>query len=88
MLLQDNAKNMVHNQKVVGQRETALKNTMAFRAPISTNRKFKRGFRAAYGEVVKVEDVNNNIMKTRFGNTYILKMIKPVPAGSREPTTR
>ena len=38
MLLQDNAKNMVHNQKVVDQRETALKKIMAFRAPIQINK--------------------------------------------------
>ena len=58
MLLQDNAKKMQHNQKVADQREKALKQTMAFRAPISINRKFKRGFRAAYGPVEKVESVN------------------------------
>ena len=84
MLLQDNAANMVHNQKVVDQRETALKKTMAFRAPISINKKFKRGFRATYGPVEKVESVNKNIVKGRDGNTYSLKMIKPVPADSRE----
>ena len=84
MLLQDNAKNMVVNQKVVDQREDALKKTMAFRAPISVNRKFKRGFRAAYGPVVKAESVNKNIVKGRDGLFYSLKTIKPVPADSRE----
>ena len=36
MLLQDNAAKMQHNQKVVDQRERALKKTMAFRAPIQS----------------------------------------------------
>ena len=83
MLLQDNAKKMQHNQTVTDQREKALKQTMAFRAPISINRKFKRGFRAAYGPVEKVESVNKNIVKGKDGNTYSLKQIKPVPADSR-----
>ena len=82
MLLRDNAAKIQHNQKVVDRRESALKQTMAFRAPISINRKFKRGFRAAYGPVVKAEEVNKHIVRGRDGKIYNLKMIKPVPADS------
>ena len=80
MLLQDNADKMVLNQKVVDNREKALRTTMAFRAPISTNRRFKHGFRASYGPVEKVQSINKNIVKAVDGQTYSLKQIKPVPA--------
>ena len=83
MLLQDNARKMQHNQKVTDQREKALKETMAFRVPISINRKFKRGFRAAYGPVIKAEQVTKSFVRGQDGETYNPKMIKPVPTDSR-----
>ena len=70
MLLQDNARKMQHNQRVVDQKEKALKETMAFRAPISINRKFKRGFRAAYGPVVQAESVTKSFVRGQDGKTY------------------
>ena len=88
MLLQDNASNMVHNQKVVDQRETALKKTMAFRAPISINRKIKRGFELLMDRLstsrVSIRTLSEVAMETHT----VCKMVKPVPADSREPATR
>ena len=78
MLLQDNAKGMVQNQAVVDTRERALKKTNTFRAPISINRQFKRGFRAAYGDKIQVASIDKNIVKGKDGETYSLKQIKPV----------
>ena len=66
------------NQNVVDSREAVLKKTMAFRAPISTNRTFRRGFRASYGPVEKVTSIHKNIVKAANGQTYSLKQIKPV----------
>ena len=73
MLMQDNAKGMVKNQSVVDTRERALKKTNTFRAPISINRQFKRGFRAAYGDEIQVASIDKNIVKGQDGETYSLK---------------
>ena len=80
MLLQNNAKNMQINQKVADTREQALKKTNTYRAPLSIERQFKRGFRAAYGHKIQVESVDKNTVKGEDGETYSLKQIKPVAA--------
>ena len=59
---------------------THAKKTNVFRAPLSIQRKFKQGFRAAYGDKLQVESVDKNTVKGKDGETYSLKQIKPVAA--------
>eukprot|EP00969_Alexandrium_andersonii_P115084 5089067-Alexandrium_andersonii.AAC.1 len=49
MTMQDNARKLEHNQKLTNRRVAKLREAGAFRRPIGT-RRFKRGFRATYGE--------------------------------------
>ena len=55
LLQEDNAKKLKHNQDLFEKRKGRLEETEAFRRPIGGLNKFKRGFRASYGDVERVE---------------------------------
>ena len=51
MVLQDNALKLTHNQALTDRRTAKLREAGAFRRPLGGARKFRRGFRAQYGEL-------------------------------------
>jgi hypothetical protein len=83
MLQQDQAKNFRHNAKLTERQRARLESDGAFRAPLpgSTN-KFKRSFRATYGEVLRPQDVRGGIVTATDGSRHSLKQIRTVPVDS------
>ncbi|MCP3899441.1 MAG: hypothetical protein GY707_07000, partial [Desulfobacteraceae bacterium] len=81
MMLQDNAKKLQHNAALTQKRQANLRETNAFRAPLdNATSKFKRGFRATYGDVQRVAHVRGSTVTARDGKTYDLQKLKVVPA--------
>eukprot|EP00973_Karenia_brevis_P005268 721310-Karenia_brevis.AAC.1 len=61
MLDQDNARKLKHNQRVLEGRRKQLEEAGGFRRPLGGLDKFKRGFRASYGAVEKVDNVTGSL---------------------------
>jgi hypothetical protein len=83
LLQQDQAKNFRHNAKLTEQRQARLESDGAFRAPLpgSTN-KFKRSFRATYGEALRPQSIRGGIVIATDGSRHALKQIRTVPVDS------
>eukprot|EP00973_Karenia_brevis_P014531 1983335-Karenia_brevis.AAC.1 len=61
LLDQDNARKLQHNQQVLEGRRKQLEEAGGFRRPLGGLQKFKRGFRASYGNVEKVDNVTGSL---------------------------
>ena len=81
LTLQDNAEKTAHNTELLEKRKKALEGSMAFRRPKAIDKTFKRGFRAAYGDVEKATAIDGSTVRARRGNIDI-KRVQPVNAGS------
>jgi len=80
MLFKDNAKKIQHNQKLLERRTAQLEELGAFRAPLpDSTMKFKRGFKATYGEVEKVQKIEGSKV-TGDKTTMDIKLLLPVSA--------
>jgi hypothetical protein len=81
LVLQDNAHKLKHNQTVLKTRKTALEDAGAFRRPLGGLQQgaFRRGFKASYGPVEKVESVNGSTVKPQGGGDKVdIKRVMPV----------
>ena len=81
MVLQDNAQKLKHNQTVLKTRKTALEDAGAFRRPIGGLQQgaFRRGFKASYGPVEKVDTIEGSTVKPQGdGNNVDIKRVMPV----------
>ena len=80
MLMQDQARDLQHNKKITETKaKAALENT--FRPQVGVT-KFKRNYQATYGDPKTTAKVENGRVTATTGETYPLKQIKIVPAGS------
>ena len=84
MLLEDNTHKIKWNDDLAKTRQKALNRAgNSFRAPVAIDKKWtKRGFRATYGPVVRVADIENGWTTGLDNKRYDLKMVKPVRAGA------
>ena len=83
LLQQDQAKNFRHNDKLTEQRQARLESDGAFRAPLpGSTSKFKRSFRATYGEALRPRSVHGGIVTATDGSRHALKQIRTVPVDS------
>ena len=86
MLLQDNARALQHNQNKTDKKAATLQETREFRAPLpQATSKFKRSFQPTYGDVKKVQSISGSTVTAQDGFQIDLKLIKIVPANSKEP---
>ena len=86
MLLQDNARALQHNQNKTDKKAATLQETREFRAPLpQATSKFKRSFQPTYGDVKKVQSITGSTVTAQDGFQTDLKLIKIVPANSKEP---
>jgi len=89
MLFKDNAKKLQHNQKLLERRKSQLEEFGAFRAPLpDSTMKFKRGFKATYGEVERVARTDGSMITGDKGTKMDIKLLLPVSAdsGAAKPT--
>ncbi|HSG20481.1 MAG TPA: hypothetical protein VLA31_06895, partial [Burkholderiaceae bacterium] len=83
LLQQDQAKNFRHNARLTEQRQARLEADGAFRAPLpGSTSKFKRSFRATYGEALQPQSVRGGIVTATDGSRHALKQIRTVPVDS------
>jgi hypothetical protein len=83
LLQQDQAKNFRHNAKLTEQRQARLESDGAFRAPLpGSTSKFKRSFRATYGEALRPRSVQGGMVTATDGSRHALKAIRTVPVDS------
>ena len=83
LLQRDAAQAIKHNAKVTRERQEKLEESGAFRAPLpGSTSKFKRGFKATYGEVQRPQSVRGGVVTTADGTTHNLKQIRMVPVDS------
>ena len=79
MMNQDYARSIRHNDKQRQIKAKALEGHGGyFRAPLKTDKTFKRGFRATYGPIMKAADIKAGIVFGLDGQGYNLKQVKPV----------
>jgi hypothetical protein len=90
MLLQDNARNITHNKKVLARRTKDLESAGAFRAPAEglDRKTFKRGNDASYGPIKQLELIEGSVAIATDGTRSDVKFLKPVPGDSTEVTAR
>ena len=90
MVLQDNAEKLAHNSKLFKRRVGLLRGKGGFRAPKKGLGTFKRGFRAAYGEVEKFDQtrLNGSIYKTTGDREIDVKRMLPVREDTNEVEPR
>lgn len=90
MLLQDNARNLAHNSKVLSRRTKDLENAGAFRAPAEglDRKTFKRGNDPSYGPIKQLELIEGSVAIATDGTRTDVKFLKPVPSESTEVTAR
>ena len=63
MLLQDNARNLQHNQDKADKKVEKLQESKTFRAPLpEATSKFKRSFQPTYGDVQKVKKASRAVL--------------------------
>ena len=67
MILQDNAQKLQHNNEVLKSRKQLLERTMTFRRPKGgiQQSKFRRGFKATYGPIEKVQEIRGSVVIPR-----------------------
>ena len=87
MLAQDNAKKLQHNQTLTQRRVEKLKDAGGFRRPVGT-RKFKRGFRATYGEVEEPTAIKGSRVESSDGPPIDIKLVQIVEKDSSKATAR
>ena len=88
LVLQDNASKLKSNQSLLETRKNQLEAAGAFRRPLKGLNAFRRGFKAAYGEVEKVEAVSGSLVKPQGdGEKIDIKRVQPVSrqTGDVEP---
>jgi hypothetical protein len=79
LVLQDNATKLKANQTLLESRKKQLNEAGAFRRPLKGLNVFRRGFKAAYGDVEKVGDVSGSVVKPRGeGDKIDIKRVQPV----------
>ena len=61
LLLQDNARKLKHNSTLLQTRKAALEEAGAFRRPVGGLTRFKRGFRASYGDVEQLRGFTGSL---------------------------
>ena len=81
MLYQDNAEKLQHNQSLLRKKQEKL--GTSFRAPLPTERKFRRSFRPAYSPVQRVDSVQAGVVSLG-GQNYNIQTIQPVAPESRK----
>jgi hypothetical protein len=88
LVLQDNAAKLKSNQTLLETRKKQLEEKGAFRRPLKGLNAFRRGFKAAYGPVEKVESVSGSLVKPQGdGVTIDVKRVQTVSrqTGDVEP---
>jgi transposase InsO family protein len=88
LVLQDNATKLKSNQTLLETRKKQLVEKGAFRRPLKGLNAFRRGFKAAYGPVEKVETVSGSLVKPQGdGVTIDVKRVQTVSrqTGDVEP---
>jgi hypothetical protein len=90
LLLQDAARNIVHNKKVLEKRKETLTQAGAFRAPAEglERKTFKRGNDASYGEKKTLHSFEGSVAVATDGTRIDVKHLKPVHEESTEVTAR
>ena len=84
MLMQDQARAIQHNKKITETKaKAALENTFRPQAQIT---KLKRNYQATYGDPQQTARVEGTRVISTTGESYPLKQIKIVPAGSTAVT--
>ena len=85
MLDQDNAEKLAHNENLLKKRKAGLEDAGAFRRPIGSLSKFKRGFRASYGDKEDLQNVTGSMVQpVGSGDPIDIKRVMPVDAGTGE----
>ena len=82
LTLQDNAGKVAHNTELLEKRKKALEGSMSFRRPKAIDKIFKRGFRAAFGDVEKATAIDGSKVRTARGGNIDIKRVQPVKADS------
>jgi hypothetical protein len=83
LLQRDQAAAFRHNARLTEQRQARLESDGAFRAPLpGSTSKFKRSFRATYGDVQRVQSVQGGMVTATDGSRHALKQIRTVPVDS------
>ena len=85
MLAQENARQLQHNQSLTQRRVEKLKDADGFRRPVGT-RKFKRGFRATYGEVEEPTAIKGSRLESADGPPVDVKLVQIVEKDSSKAT--
>ncbi len=88
LVLQDNAGKLKANQTLLETRKKQLEEAGAFRRPLKGLNAFRRGFKAAYGPVEKVDTVSGSLVKPEGdGEKIDVKRIQAVSrmTGDVEP---
>jgi hypothetical protein len=88
LVLQDNAAKLKSNQTLLETRKKQLEEKGAFRRPLKGLNAFRRGFKAAYGPVEKVETISGSLVKPQGdGDTIDVKRVQTVSrqTGDVEP---
>jgi hypothetical protein len=79
LVLQDNAEKLKSNQTLLETRKKQLVEAGAFRRPLKGLNAFRRGFKAAYGPVEKVETVSGSMVKPQGdGEVIDVKRVQTV----------
>lgn len=81
LLDEDNAQKLDQNQKLFERRKGALQQEQAFRRPVGGITKFKRGFRASYGDVEQVTGFDGSKVLSA-GEPIDVKRVMPVDKDS------
>ena len=89
MLMQDNARKLEHNARLLKERKAKLQAEGAFRAPRpEAVRKFKRGYQATYGEAKKLSRIEGSEAIAEDGIRIDVKFLKPVDEETAEAQPR
>ena len=89
MLMQDNARKMEHNAKLLRDRRAKLQEEGAFRAPRpEAVKKFKRGYQATYSEAKRISRFEGSEAIADDGVRIDVKFLKPVDAETAEAEPR
>ena len=89
MLLEDQAANTEHNQKLTAKRVERLQSAGAYREPLpSAGKVLKRGHQATYGEVRGMANIQGTTVSDVTGREIDIKQVKPVPVGTTEAVAR
>ena len=87
MIAQDNARRLQHNQSLHEKRVDRLKEAGGFRRPVGA-RKFKRGFRATYGDVEEPTAIEGSRVESTGGAPIDIKLVSIVEKDSTKATPK